>query len=296
MGLNLLAVRAMSLPVEADGCSRRFGAFRTVAACMDFLDLKQSGESTGLLYSILLSQVQFTRNPQMTARPGMKCRILLMGFLMLSPCLAADPGAYPLTVSALQDRYADEVAAHAKYNAYAEKALGEGYPNVAHLFRSLAASEAVHARNFKALLEGLGARDMELPAPEFAIETTRTHLQTATAVEAHEIDTEYPAILGRIRPEHHEEAIKFITYAWHAERQHRDLILKIKSAASRWFGFLIDRIEGDPTRYYVCQICGSTLNEIPAAYCPICGHPVSHYKEVPGYPGDLGPPLENEDF
>jgi predicted amidophosphoribosyltransferase len=44
----------------------------------------------------------------------------------------------------------------------------------------------------------------------------------------------------------------------------------------------------------VCQVCGSTLTEIPAS-CPICGEAGSHYVEVPGFPGPRQPESEDEE-
>ena len=210
---------------------------------------------------------------------------LLSSLLCLIPVWAtamAGSDQYPLTVAALHERYADEVTAHRKYGAFAGRAHEEGYPAIAHLFRALAASEAVHAANFGRLLRELG----EVPATpvaEIEIKSTRENLQQAATVEAEEIDREYPAILDRIDSEQHEEAIRFINYAWKAEQQHRDLILKIKKAASWYFGMLASKIEGSPTRYYVCQIFGSTVNELPGSRCPICDHPPDQYREVPRF-------------
>lgn len=198
------------------------------------------------------------------------------------PGRAAQAGAYPETTRALQERYVDEVRAHRQYGAYARRAMQDGYPNIAHLFRALSMSEAVHARNFRALLQELGA---ETPSviDGFTVGSTRENLKRATTVEAQEIDKEYPEILDRIRPEGHQRAIQSITWAWQAEQQHRELILKIRKAATYFFGMLVRRIEDKPTHYYVCQVCGSTLTEIPAHQCPICGSPVEDYLEIPGF-------------
>lgn len=210
--------------------------------------------------------------------------LLIYNLVLWNPIQAgADP--FPRTVDALQERYADEVIAHQKYGAYAEHARKENYPAIAHLFRALAAAEAIHARNFARLLKNLGQHPQE-PSVTFDISSTREHLQLAATVEADEIDKEYPKILEQIRDEDHREAIKFITYAWQSEQQHRDLIIKIKKGASWFFGMLVSRIEGEPTRYYVCQVCGATVTELPANQCPICDHPPSKYREVPGFEGN----------
>ena len=212
----------------------------------------------------------------------MSC-LLILGTLCASAL--AGPDNYPLTMAALQERYADEIIAHRRYGAYARHADEEGYPAIAHLFRTLAASEAVHARNFARLLRESGV-EPQTPTIDLVLTDTREHLQQAATVEAAEIDQEYPKILESIDSEQHHKAIEHITFAWKAERQHRELILKIKKGASWFFGMLVNRIEGSPTRYYVCQICGSTVTELPGGQCPICEHPPDQYREVPEFPGN----------
>jgi len=218
---------------------------------------------------------------------GLFSIVLALGGLAATCSVVIAAGsAYTNTIAELQNRYVDEVVAHQKYNTYAQRAVEEGYPNIAHLFRALAASEAVHARNFKKLLAELDV-EARLPAKfDYEIASTKKNIRHATTVEADEIDQKYPAILESIESEKHEDAIRYLTYAWKAEKQHRDLIVKIQKASKRWFGIVAKRIEGKPTRYYVCQVCGSTLIELPAETCPIGAHPVSEYREVPGFPGN----------
>lgn len=216
--------------------------------------------------------------------PGQLLYGLFAGLMITSGILAltgaGDTGVYPRTVDALESRYADEITANRKYSTYADKALQENYPNISHLFTALAASEAVHAQNFARLLSELGIETDKLIATESAVDSTRENIAHATAVEAAEIDHEYPKILETIAPEKHDDAITIITYAWKAEQQHRDLMLRIKKAAGRYFGLLASHIEGEQARYYVCRICGSTLTELPERQCPICGHDVKEYEEV----------------
>ncbi len=218
---------------------------------------------------------------------------MLMALLIPSQGIAAEVGLYPHTIQALQARYADEIQAHQKYGAYAEKARAEGYPNIGYLFTSLATAETIHARNFKRLLSELGVEVDKSPRFEFEVEKTKHNIKHATEVEMNEIAHEYPRILEGIKAEQYQDAIKYITYAWLAEKQHRKLLLKIQTAATKWFGLLAAHIENQPTRFYVCEICGSTLMERPADQCPIGDHPASHYYEVPGFPGIPEP--EEED-
>jgi rubrerythrin len=222
-------------------------------------------------------------------------KVFVIGTLLLTPgvtvCMAAD---YPETVQALQERYQDEVEAHVSYSAFSDKALAEGYPNSAYLFKSLAASEAIHARNFKRILDTLGAgvpRESLQPRP---VESTRSNILHATGVEADEIDHRYPAILARIKPENHQATIDNLTWAWEAEKQHRKLLGRMQDAANKWFKFLIAHIEGEYVDYHVCQICGSTLVERPAEHCPVCGQPASHYLQIPYVAAERTEPAEED--
>ena len=199
---------------------------------------------------------------------------------------APNASRYPLTIASLQVRYRDEMQAREKYTAYADKARSEDYAHIAYLFDALAYSESVHARNFARELSNLGIDVNELPEFDYEVRKTRDNIRHATAVEMDEIAHRYPGILEEIESEQHEEAIQFITYAWEAERQHRDLLKKIQKAAKKWFGMLAAHIEGEAAHYYVCEICGSTLTELPTDSCPICEHPADHYVEVPGFPGE----------
>jgi rubrerythrin len=226
--------------------------------------------------------------PARTAKPALfalvrAVLVALTAFMMQVPGSWSAPNE--LTVEALKERYRDEVIAHRSYAAYAERACAEGYPNIAHLFKSLVASEGVHAQNFRGLLVGLNVDVNSIAIPETpAAGTTRDNLKHAAGVERDEIDREYPDILERIAGEENQDAITSITYAWKAEQQHRELIVKIHKAASRMFGLLVGRIEGGESHYHVCAVCGSTLNELPGDQCPICGRPVSSYREVEPYP------------
>ncbi len=227
-------------------------------------------------------------------------RVFLTGlavFMMQAPAAWATPGV--LTIEALKERHQDEVTAHRAYAAYAERACAEGYPNIAHMFKSLAASEGVHAQNFRNLLTGLKVDVKSTILPESPeVGTTRDNLKHASGVERDEIDIEYPAILDRIESEGDQDAITSITYAWKAEQQHRELIVKINKAATRWFGLLVGRIEGGESHYHVCTVCGSTLDEPPGNQCPICAQPASNYREVVPFPRDAckAPPPRDDDW
>jgi rubrerythrin len=205
--------------------------------------------------------------------------VLIGFFLFLEPAVKAQ-SEYSETISVLQTLYRDEIQAMRNYRTYAEKAAAEKYPNIAKLFRALAASESVHARNFEALLSALGEKTENLPQLKPEVSSTQRHLELSTALELKEIDSTYPQFIERVQPENHAEAIRYIFYAWKAEKQHRELLKKIQSGTGIFFGLLTKKIEEHPAQYFVCQNCGSTLSKIPEFTCPICGGPSANYKEI----------------
>jgi rubrerythrin len=209
--------------------------------------------------------------------------VILIGFISAFALLLASVSAqskYPKTISILQTLYTDEIQALHNYTAYAQKADAENYPNIAKLFVALATSESIHARNFKNLLSDLGVELAGTSKPEIKLSSTKQNLKHATEVELEEIDSKYPQFVEKVRPEKHEAAIRYITYAWESEKQHRDLIKKIQSGTGMLFGLLTKKIEENPADYFVCQNCGSTLTEFPKDICPVCEVSAVQYKKI----------------
>jgi rubrerythrin len=207
----------------------------------------------------------------------------LCGLLSLSSSIQAGaaPAKYPETASVMQAALAGELLAHARYLAYAQRARDEKYPSLALFATSLAASEAIHARNFAKALKDLGAT-ADPKVPDFAIADTRTNIKNASAAEMAEIDTRYPQYLAKIEQEGYAPAIEALSHAWQAEKQHRDMIAKLNAGTGVLFGLVVKTFEDSGFRYFVCQDCGSTLEyaKLPKESCPICGGPVARYQEV----------------
>jgi rubrerythrin len=187
---------------------------------------------------------------------------------------------YSETILALKTAYKNEIQAHLNYVSYAEKAKQENYPGIGHLFISFATSESIHARNFREVLSTLGVRGWEPPRPEVMVSSTKKNLKNALEFEIKDIDGRYPQLYQMSKPENHETAIRNILYAWDSEKQHRDLIEKILSGTGIFFGILAKKIEATSVQYFVCQLCGSTMTEVPKDNCPICKSQASRYKEI----------------
>ena len=215
---------------------------------------------------------------------GICKRIFFIGIVCLAAfflafLVQAEP-SYPETADILQRLYRDEIQALHNYLAFAQKAESENHSNIAHLFRAFAASESIHARNFKDLLSALNVEVEKMPKVQVDVSSTKNNLKYATNLELEEIDAKYPQCIEVLKTENHEAAIQFTTYAWESEKQHRDLLKRIKSGTGIFFGFLTKEFKENPAEYFVCQNCGSTLTEIPKTTCPICGVSTSKYKKI----------------
>jgi len=187
---------------------------------------------------------------------------------------------YRETIDVLQMTYANEFMSRERYLAFAQQALKEGHANIAHLFAALAASEAVHARNYRKILQALGVKAVKPDVSAIKVDTTRDNLRYAAEDELAEVDKLYPELLARLAPEGHKDAIEKVEWSWQAERQHRELIAQILSGTGIFFGVLSEKFRQSSVRYFVCENCGSTLIELPNEKCPVCDKPVDIYREI----------------
>jgi len=148
----------------------------------------------------------------------------------------------------LKEAFAGESQANRKYLAFAVKADQEGYPQVARLFRAAAEAETVHAHNHLRTLNG--------------IRTTKENLGEAIAGETHEFKKMYPEMIEAAKAEGQKAAERSFSYANSVEKVHAQL-----------YQGLLDGLgkpqEGFP--YYVCPVCGNTVEKEPPGVCPFCG-------------------------
>ena len=147
----------------------------------------------------------------------------------------------------LMEAFAGESQANRKYLAFAEKAEQEGFIQVAKLFRAAAAAETVHAHAHLRVLEGVG--------------TTAENLQEAIGGETHEFMDMYPKMIDEAEAEGNSSARMSFQFANAVEKIHAELYQK----AAEQMGDL------DDVDYYVCDVCGNTVEGDPPDKCPICG-------------------------
>lgn len=157
------------------------------------------------------------------------------------------------TIENLKAGIKGETTASAKYAAFAQKSMEEGYANIAKLFDAASKAEAIHADNHKKVLTELGEK-MEDFKPEFEVKTTAENLQAAIDGESYEVATMYPQFLSDAKTEKVEKAEKSFTWAFDTEKKHQQFYSKalesLKANAEKTL----------PIGYAVCLVCGNTYD------------------------------------
>jgi rubrerythrin len=204
---------------------------------------------------------------------------LLAGMTVWKPVIAATE-QYAQTVAAIAYAFQRETDAQRRYVDFAGVAIQEGYKGIAYMFTAFAVSEGVHARNFKGLVTRLGGQANAAPTT-IKRGTTKQNLIAAVDDEIDSIDGLYPRTFERIQPEANAEAMRLVKFAWESERQHRDLIQKIRRYSPMLFEQVAKAIDEKTGLYFVCQLCGSTLTKVPNPNCPVCASAPDQYHQVP---------------
>jgi rubrerythrin len=187
---------------------------------------------------------------------------------------------YQETIVALKEGYQAETNAHRRYVLFGRLARESGYKGIAYLYTSLATSEKIHADNYRRVLNAMGTSVVEPPKKEIPIGSTKENLIYAAERELNSINNAYPAILDRIGSEGHTEAINAVEYSWSSHKQHLDIINKIRRWSPSFFETVARKIDEKTDRYFVCEICGSTVTETPKDVCPICQEAATSYRLV----------------
>lgn len=159
----------------------------------------------------------------------------------------------------IREAFAGESAANRRYTLFAAKALNEGFPSVAKLFRAAAEAEMIHARNHLAAIDAIGS--------------TKDNVLAASMGERSEFTYMYPAFIEKAQLERNDRAERTFDWANKVEKIHYSYFDKA----------YLEMKEGKVpvnNTYYVCQTCGNTVTGSPPEKCPICGSPGARFKEV----------------
>ncbi|KAF0182844.1 MAG: rubrerythrin [Nitrospirae bacterium] len=160
------------------------------------------------------------------------------------------------TMNDLAEAFAGESQANRKYLAFAKKAEQDGFPQAAKLFRAAAEAETVHAH---AHLREMGG-----------IRTTKENLAEAIGGETHEFESMYPAMIEHAKAEANQGALRSFMYANAVEKIHADLYKKALENLGK----------NEAVEYYVCQVCGNTVENEAPDECPICGAKKQAFKKI----------------
>ncbi len=146
----------------------------------------------------------------------------------------------------LQNAFAGESQANRKYLAFAKKAEQEGYAQVAKLFRAAAAAETIHAHNHLKAMSG--------------IKSTKENLMTAITGESYEFQKMYPQMIENAKAEKQDYALRSFNMANEVEKVHAALYKKALENLGK----------NTTTDYYVCTVCGYTVEGVAPDDCPVC--------------------------
>jgi rubrerythrin len=160
------------------------------------------------------------------------------------------------TIENLKKAFAGESQANRRYVAFARKAEEEGLQQVAKLFRATAEAETVHALNHLRITGEL--------------KSTADNLATALSGETFEFKTMYPEYLSEARKEGKAPAVWSFDVANKVEQIHAGLFSKTIEAMKA-------KKELPKVDYFVCSVCGNTVEGQAPDKCPICGAPKAKF-------------------
>jgi len=163
------------------------------------------------------------------------------------------------SIENLKAAFAGESQANRRYLAFARKAEEEGLAQVARLLRAAAEAETVHALNHLRIVG-------EIKSP-------MENLNAAVSGETFEFKKMYPEYLSIAKREGNSQAAWSFDVASKVEQVHADLFLKAIDA-------LTNNRELEKVDYYVCSVCGNTVEGTSPEKCPICGAPKSKFFKV----------------
>jgi len=98
------------------------------------------------------------------------------------------------------------------------------------------------------------------------VKSTIDNLGTAISGESYEFKKMYPEFLAAAKDENNKQATWSFNVASKVEQVHANLFQKTIDA-------LKNKKALENIDYYVCGVCGNTVEGAPPEKCPICGSP-----------------------
>jgi rubrerythrin len=160
------------------------------------------------------------------------------------------------TANNVHTAFVEEAKAYQRLLMFAKKAEQEDLPQIAHLFRAVAAAESVHSRRHFTLLE--------------SVADTQTNLERAFQTENTVNGIHYLKMLQEAEEDGEETATLVFSQARDVEGFHAKLYKKA----------LDHLIAQRSTEYYVCTVCGYVAEREPPENCPVCDAPKERFQKT----------------
>jgi rubrerythrin len=160
------------------------------------------------------------------------------------------------TANNVHTAFVEEAKAYQRLHMFAKKANEEELPQMAHLFRAVAAAEGVHSRRHFALLE--------------AVSDTQSNLDRAFQTETAVTGIYYPKMLQEAEEDGEDVAALVFSQARDVESFHAKLYKKA----------LDHLIAQRSTDYYVCTVCGYVADGRVPENCPVCGASSTSFEKI----------------
>ena len=198
--------------------------------------------------------------------------VTLIAWIIFVSTLSAAQGPGPgrKTSDNLQTFLDLESSAQTRYLAFAAKADAEGYGPIGSLFRALARSEEIHARNSGALIRE--RQTAERPQiPPLVVSSTAENLELSLQAEKYQRDVLYAGFLESARAEGNANVVKFFRSVLIPENEHHRLLAETYRSLQKLAG-------SNPATFYVCPGCGLASSTLDFDNCPCCGETTEKFE------------------
>ncbi|MBI4810809.1 MAG: rubrerythrin family protein [Ignavibacteriales bacterium] len=165
-----------------------------------------------------------------------------------------------ITIENLQTAYSKEMNRCKMYKAFITQAEKERRKEIAHLYRTLARSEEIHALNHLKMIQTFGVESKPPQEETIPIGTTMQTLKMALSMEEMEYATMYPNMIRCAEMEKHEDCVKHLRFIQDVDAKHGELL--------RYAIYKGKEFQDLP--YTVCKCCGYILTTEETEDCPCC--------------------------
>ncbi len=174
------------------------------------------------------------------------------------------------TIKNLQTAYSGESNASSKYAQFAVKADKEGYKAVAALFRAASMAEKIHAGHDAKQLIALKAKP-KMKHDMVVLKSTAENLKAAIKGENYEATVMYPSFVKEAKASGQKDAVIAFASDSAVEISHRALYTKTLKNLSKM---------KVAATFYVCPVCGYTVDKLSFTNCPVCETASSKFKVI----------------